>query len=83
MAQAEVKFENIFGNSKPSVSFEGNLISSRSVPSSEFEKLVSSSPLVNLHYARYGAAVAHLNSVIAQKSFDVGLEAKVQRPWRQ
>ena len=67
LAQAEVKFENIFGENKPSVSFDGNLISSRSIPSSEFEKLVSSSPLVNLHYARYGAAVANLNSVIAKK----------------
>jgi outer membrane protein TolC len=81
LAQASVRFKNIFGISEPGVPFLGSVISTSSIPSSGIDNLVSASPLVTLHYARYGAAVANLNSVIAKDSFDVGLEAKIQRPF--
>lgn len=81
LAQAMVKFENIYGRPEPSIPFDGKLISSRTISSADIRNLASDSPLVTLHYARYGAAVANLNSVISENSFDVGLEAKIQRPF--
>ena len=80
LAQAEVAFENIFGVISPRHTFQARLIKG-AVPPSDITEFIKSAPLVSLNYARYGAAVANLNSVIAKDSYDVGFEAKIQKPF--
>ena len=80
LSQSEVAFENMFGVVRPEISFEGEIVSA-AVPTSAISDLVMVSPIVELNYAKYGAALANLNGVAAKDSFDVGFEAKIQKPF--
>ena len=79
LAQAEVAFKNIYGSVVSGIAFDGGMIST-ALPSSDEQILLKAAPVVVLNYARYGAAVSNYNSVVAKDSFDVGFEAKIQRP---
>ena len=79
LAQAEVAFKNIYGAVASGIAFNGSMIST-ALPSSDEQIILTSAPTVVLNYARYGAAVSQYNSVLAKDSFDVGFEAKIQRP---
>ena len=80
LAQTQVSFVNAFGSLPAKASFESGFIAER-VPTKITEKMEQSAPALLAQYANYLAAEADLAAVQARKSFDVGFETRVTRPF--
>lgn len=80
LAQTQVSFVNAFGSLPAKASFEGGFIAKK-VPGRITDKMVQAAPALLAQYANYLAAEADLTSVKARKSFDVGFETRLSKPF--
>lgn len=80
LAQAQVRFVNVFGDLPLSAGFDGVAISA-AVPNNISKDLIVGTPALQLEYAKYQAALASLKSIRATESINVGFETKIQRPF--
>lgn len=80
LALAELEFESRFGGLPNSV-FSSNDIMTTITETDMSNARILEAPAVQSEYEAYRAAIASLNAVEAKGSFNVGFEAKVQRPF--
>jgi len=80
LAQTQVSFINAFGGLPAKASFEGGFIAKK-VPGKITDEMVQAAPALLAQYANYLAAEADLKAVKARKSFDVGFETRVSKPF--
>ena len=80
LAQTQVSFVNSFGTLPAKSSFEGDFIV-KQLPKKITDKMVRAAPALLAQYASYLAAEADLAFVKARKSFDVGFESRVSKPF--
>ena len=78
--QAKVNFVNLFGNLPANVNFDGAKLA-KAVPTQKPAVLAEAAPALLARYSEYRAAEARLASIKAQGKFNVGFEAKLQRPF--
>ena len=80
LAQTQVNFVNAFGSLPAKGSFDSGFVTNK-VPAKISNNMVQAAPALLAHYASYLAAEADLASVKARKSFEIGFETKVSRPF--
>ena len=80
LAQTQVSFVNAFGSLPARASFESSFISN-SVPAKITGEMEKAAPALLAQYASYLAAEADLVAVKARKSFDIGFETRVSKPF--
>ena len=80
LAQTQVSFVNAFGGLPAKASFEGGFIAKK-VPGKITDEMVQAAPALLAQYANYLAAEADLTAVKARKSFNVGFETRVSKPF--
>ena len=80
LAQTQVSFVNAFGSLPAQGSFEGDFVAKK-VPAKISDKMEQAAPALLAQYASYLAAEADLAAVKARKSFDIGFETKVSKPF--
>ena len=79
-AQAKVSFINLFGTLPSKSSYdEGKL--AKLVPTASAPKLAEKAPALLAKYSEYLAAEARLAAVKAKDNFNVGFEARLQKPF--
>jgi len=77
--QAKLDFVNLFGKLPTKSTYNAAKLSA-AVPSGKASVLAEKAPALLARYAEYRAAEARLASVKAQDNFNVGFEAKLQKP---
>jgi outer membrane protein TolC len=80
LAQTRVSFTNAFGRLPANGSLETGVFENK-VPAKISQNMEHSAPLLRAQYASYLAAEADLAAIKARKSFDIGFEAQVSRPF--
>jgi outer membrane protein TolC len=80
LAQAQVNFIDAFGSLPKIDAFDADFIASK-LPAKISKELEQASPALRGQYARYLAAEADLAAVKARKSFDLGFETKISKPF--
>jgi outer membrane protein TolC len=80
LAQTQVSFVNAFGGLPAKASFQSGFIANE-VPGKITDKMVQAAPALLAQYANYLAAEADLSAVKARKSFDVGFETRLSKPF--
>jgi outer membrane protein TolC len=75
-----VSFTNAFGRLPANGSLETGVFENK-VPAKISQNMEHSAPLLRAQYASYLAAEADLAAIKARKSFDIGFEAQVSRPF--
>jgi outer membrane protein TolC len=80
LAQTRVSFVNAFGSLPARGSFEGGLVANK-VPTKISDEMERAAPALLAQYARYLAAEADLATVKARKSFDLGFETRLSKPF--
>ena len=78
--QARLNFSNQFGQLPGSVRYDSQMISS-AVPDSISRSQVLNAPGLRGAFFGYQSALANLRSIEAKDNFNVGFEAKLQRPF--
>ena len=80
LAQAQLQFSNAFGVLNNGIEFDYDFITNL-VPSEIGDNLVQKSPALRGQYASYQASLAMIQALRARDGFNVGLEARVMRPF--
>jgi outer membrane protein TolC len=80
LAQTQVSFVNAFGSLPAKGSFEGGFVANE-VPAKISDKMEQAAPALLAQYASYLAAEAELAAVKARRSFDIGFETRVSKPF--
>lgn len=80
LAQTQVSFVNAFGGLPAKASFEGGFVRN-TVPGKITDKMVQAAPALLAQYANYLAAEADLTAIKARRSFDVGFETRLSKPF--
>jgi outer membrane protein TolC len=80
LEQARVNFISHFGK-LPRDAFYNPEAFSEAIPDSLTQKHILSAPALKAEYAAYQATVAMLNSIEARDNYNIGVEAKLQRPF--
>ena len=80
LALTQTSFINAFGTTPVKGSFDSDFIT-ETVPVKISRKMEQAAPALLGQYASYLAAEADLAAVAARKSFDVGFEAKLSKPF--
>ena len=76
---AKIEFITLFGQLPDSVRYDAALLA-KELPTGEGSALLQAAPIVMARYNEYRSSEASLLSVKALERFDVGFEAKAQKP---
>ena len=80
LAQTQVNFLNTYGSLPARGSFEGAFISSK-VPTEITKAMALEAPALRARYATYLGAEANLSVAKARKSFEVGFQTQISKPF--
>ena len=80
LAKAQLEYSNAYGYVDKSISYDPQFIRDL-LPDTIQDGLAKNSPLLLAMYAKYQASLSRVTAVRADDDFNVGLEARVMRPF--